>query len=64
VTLELTGPAGGSWLIGAGDAIAVVRIEAMVYIRTLAGRENSPALELVSGPDSALPLLCQARVAF
>jgi hypothetical protein len=33
VALELTGPAGGCWLLGSGDPVAVVRAEVVAYIR-------------------------------
>ena len=54
VALELTGPAGGGWLLGSGDPVAVVRAEAVAYMRALAGRDDEVALELVSGQASAL----------
>ena len=40
VALELTGPAGGGWLLGSGDPVAVVRAEAVAYMRALAGRDE------------------------
>ena len=65
VALELTGPAGGGWLLGSGDPVAVVRAEAVAYMRALAGRDDDVALELVSGQaSSALTPIRQARVIF
>jgi uncharacterized protein (TIGR03083 family) len=64
VALELTGPAGGGWLLGSGDPVAVVRAEAVAYLRALAGRDDEVALELVSGQASALAPIRQARVVF
>ena len=63
VALELTGPAGG-WLLGSGDPVAVVRAEAVAYMRALAGRDDEVALELVSGQAAALTPIRQARVVF
>ena len=63
VALELSGPAGGCWLLGSGDPVAVVRAEAVAYLRALSGRDDEVALELVSGQASALTPR-QARVAF
>jgi uncharacterized protein (TIGR03083 family) len=64
VALELTGPAGGCWLLGSGDPVAVVRAEAVAYMRALAGRDDEVALEVVSGQASALTPIRQARVVF
>jgi hypothetical protein len=65
VALELTGPAGGCWLLGSGDPVAVVRAEVVAYTRALAGRDDDVALELVSGQaSSALTPIRQARVIF
>jgi uncharacterized protein (TIGR03083 family) len=64
VALELTGPAGGGWLLGSGDPVAVVRAEAVAYMRALSGRDDEVPLELVSGQASALTSIRQARVVF
>jgi uncharacterized protein (TIGR03083 family) len=64
VALELTGRAGGWWLIGAGDPVAVVRADAVAYMRALSGRGDDVALDLLAGQASALTLIRQARVAF
>jgi uncharacterized protein (TIGR03083 family) len=64
VALELTGPAGGCWLLGSGDPVAVVRAEAVAYMRALSGRDDEVVLELVSGQQAALTPIRQARVVF
>jgi hypothetical protein len=64
VALELTGPAGGSWLIGAGDPAAAVRADAVGYLRALAGRDDNVDLELVSGDAAVLTPLRRARLPF
>lgn len=62
--LELTGRAGGSWLIGSGDPVAVVRADAVAYMRALSGRDDDVTLNLLSGQATALTAIRQARVAF
>jgi hypothetical protein len=64
VALELTGPAGGSWLLGSGEPAAVIRAEATAWMRVLAGRDDNPALELLSGNQVAVAPLRKARVLF
>jgi hypothetical protein len=64
VTLGLTGRAGGSWLLGSGEPVAVVRADTVAYMRALSGRDDDVALELISGQQAALTPLRQARVAF
>jgi uncharacterized protein (TIGR03083 family) len=64
MALELTGPAGGFWLLGSGDPVAVVRADAVAYLRTLSGRDDDVVLELISGDATALTPIRQARVAF
>jgi uncharacterized protein (TIGR03083 family) len=64
VALQLTGRAGGWWLVGAGEPVAVVRAGAVAYLRALSGRDDNVALELLAGHATALPSLRQARVAF
>jgi uncharacterized protein (TIGR03083 family) len=64
VALELTGPAGGSWLIGSGEPAAVIRAETTAWMRALAGRDDNPALELLSGDPAALAPMRTARVLF
>ena len=64
VALELTGPVGGSWLIGSGEPGAVIRAEATAWMRVLAGRDDNHALELLSGDQAAVAPLRRARVLF
>ena len=64
VALELTGPAGGSWLIGSGEPSAFVRADAAACMRSLAGRDDDPPLELIDGDETALALIRRARVVF
>ena len=64
VALELTGPAGGSWLIGSGEPAAVIRAGATAWMRALAGRDDNSALELLSGDQTALAPMRKARVLF
>ncbi|WP_327010158.1 maleylpyruvate isomerase family mycothiol-dependent enzyme [Dactylosporangium sp. NBC_01737] len=64
VALERTGDAGGSWIIGAGRPAAVVRADAVAYLRALAGRDDAVALTLVSGDEATLPHLRRARIPF
>lgn len=64
VTLELTGPAGGRWLIGQGDPVAAIRADATAYMRALSGRDDNVALELQYGDHSTTQLIRQARALF
>jgi hypothetical protein len=64
VALELTGRAGGSWLLGVGDPVAVVRADAVAYLRALSGRDDDVVLELLAGDATAVIPIRRARVAF
>jgi uncharacterized protein (TIGR03083 family) len=64
VALELTGRAGGSWLLGTGDPVAVVRADAVAYLRALSGRDDDVVLELLTGDATAVTPIRRARVAF
>jgi uncharacterized protein (TIGR03083 family) len=64
VALQLTGPSGGSWIIGSGNPTAVVRTDAVAYMRALAGRDTNVALRLISGNQSALAPIRQATIPF
>jgi uncharacterized protein (TIGR03083 family) len=64
IALELTGPAGGSWLIGTGEPTAFIRADAVPCMRSLAGRDDDPDLELIDGDETALALIRRARVVF
>jgi uncharacterized protein (TIGR03083 family) len=63
LVLELTGPAGGSWILGSGSPVAIVRTDAVDYLRTLAGRNDTPALE-IDGDPAAGEALTAARAVF
>jgi hypothetical protein len=63
VLLELTGPAGGAWALGVGPPVTTIRADAIEYMRTLAGRNNQPVLE-VRGNQSTAALAAAARVLF
>lgn len=63
LVLELTGRAGGSWALGAGTPVATARIDAVAYLRTLSGRDDSPALE-IDGDQTVAGPLAAARVVF
>ncbi len=70
VTLHLSGPAGGTWALGRGAAagrgaaVAEVEAGAVDYMRTLAGRNDSPELKLIAGYETVLPAVAKARVLF
>ena len=64
VALELTGRAGGAWAVGSGDPVAVVRVDAVAYLRALSGRDDDMVLEPISGDATAITPIRQARVAF
>ncbi|MGS0686761.1 maleylpyruvate isomerase family mycothiol-dependent enzyme [Nakamurella sp. GG22] len=64
VALELTGPAGGFFTLGAGCPATVARADTVDYLRTLAGRYDDVTLVAISGDDATLPLIRQARVVF
>jgi uncharacterized protein (TIGR03083 family) len=62
VELTLTGPAGGSWLIGEGPPQAQVRAGALDYARHLASRPASPAV--VTGDPQVAEAFQAVRVVF
>nr|AHE14590.1 hypothetical protein asmbl_40 [uncultured bacterium] len=64
VVLELTGGAGGTWKVGSGEPVATVRVDAVAYMRMPAGRDGSPALEVVSGDPAVRATLAAVRVLF
>lgn len=63
VVLELTGPGGGSWLIGSGEPVATVRTNAVEYARLLSGRTATPAYD-VDGETGVIAALDSARLPF
>lgn len=64
IALELTGPAGGSWLVGSGEPAAFLRADAVACMRLLAGRNDDIPLAFIDGDENALPLIRRARVLF
>jgi hypothetical protein len=64
LALELTGPAGGSWLVGDGEPAAAVRVDAVEYMRALAGRDTNVAVSFHSGDETVLASIRQARIPF
>jgi uncharacterized protein (TIGR03083 family) len=63
VVLELTGAPGGRWTLGSGEPVATVRADTVDYLRTLAGRNDNPALDIDGDPGVATPITA-ARVVF
>ncbi len=64
VALDLTGRAGGSWLIGSGEPATVIRAETTAWMRALSGRDDNPELELQAGDQAAVAPMRKARVMF
>jgi uncharacterized protein (TIGR03083 family) len=64
LALELTGPAGGSWLVGDGEPAAAVRVDAIAYMRALAGRDTNVGVSFHSGDATVLASIRQARIPF
>jgi uncharacterized protein (TIGR03083 family) len=64
IALQLTGPAGGSWFIGAGEPTTVVRADTVSYMRALAGRDTNVDLHLVRGDETALAQIRRAALPF
>jgi uncharacterized protein (TIGR03083 family) len=63
VLLELTGPAGGRWVLGQQAPAATVRADAVDYLRCLAGRNDHPALE-ADGDHAAAAAALATRLVF
>lgn len=63
VVLDLTGPEGGTWLVGTNPDAPVVTLPAVEFLRHLSGRVV-PADLLAGVPDAARPALASARVTF
>jgi mannose-6-phosphate isomerase-like protein (cupin superfamily) len=49
---------GGSWLLGSGEPVAVVRADTVAYMRALSGRDDDVALELISGQQAVHDAQC------
>ena len=62
--LELTGPAGGQWRLGGGAPIATVRADAVAFMRSLAGRDDSATIELITGDAHACTEAGDVRLPF
>ena len=60
-TLVLTGEGGGAWSLGEGTPLATVSVDAVEYLRALAGREPNPAID-VEGDAAAGDAARRARV--
>jgi hypothetical protein len=63
VLLELSGPAGGRWLLGNDARAATIRTDAVAYLRTVSGRDDQPTLE-ADGDPAAAAAAAAARVVF
>lgn len=63
VLLELTGPAGGRWLLGDDAPAATVRADAVAYLRVVSGRNGHPALQ-ADGDPPAIAAVAAARLVF
>lgn len=63
LALTLTGPAGGSWLLGEGPSPEPVQLDAVECCLVLSGREAAP-LPAGSVPTPAVERLLAARVLF
>lgn len=63
LTLSLTGPAGGSWLLG-GEGGPEVRMDAVEYCRLLSGRDGRPNPQAPQTAQAAVEALVTARVLF
>ncbi|MCX9189992.1 hypothetical protein C3Y87_00875 [Carbonactinospora thermoautotrophica] len=63
VVLRLTGTVDAAWLLGHGDPVGTVHVDAVRYLRALAGRERRPGLR-VEGDDRLRSLATAARIPF
>jgi len=63
VLLELTGPAGGTWRVGEGPAVATARADALEFLWRLSGRPGAQELE-VQGDETTGATLAHLRVEF
>jgi len=63
VLLELTGPAGGRWMLSQGPPAAAVRADTVAYLRALSGRNDHLSLD-ADGDHTAAAAVAAARVVF
>jgi uncharacterized protein (TIGR03083 family) len=61
VVLELTGPGGGTYLLGRGEPVGHATVDAVAYMRTLSGRDNAP---VVTGDPAATEAVASCRMDF
>jgi uncharacterized protein (TIGR03083 family) len=61
--LELSGPLGGRWIVGAGEPVATLRADGVTYMRQLSGRPVDAAPD-VAGDPAVADRLCGAHVEF
>jgi uncharacterized protein (TIGR03083 family) len=57
VVLDLSGPAGGRWIIGSGKPVAAVKDDALTFMRQLSGRPTDQAATVEGDPTAAAALL-------
>ena len=61
VVLELTGPGGGTYRVGRGEPVGRAAVDAVSYMRTLSGRDDSP---VVTGDPAAADAVADCRMPF
>jgi uncharacterized protein (TIGR03083 family) len=64
VVVELTGHVEGAWTIGDGDTAATVQVDALHFMRVLAGRAEPTDVTCVSGDADIARALADTRVPF
>ena len=64
VELILTGQGGGTYRLGDGPPIATVRTDAVGYMRTLSGRDDNPAVDLLDGQREGADAVATCRMPF
>ncbi|TCC39437.1 maleylpyruvate isomerase family mycothiol-dependent enzyme [Kribbella sindirgiensis] len=61
VEVELTGPGGGAYKFGRGEPVGRASVDAVTYMRTLSGRDDSPE---VTGDPAAADAVASCRMPF
>ncbi|MGW6280739.1 maleylpyruvate isomerase family mycothiol-dependent enzyme [Kribbella sp. NPDC055071] len=61
VELELTGQGGGTYRLGRGEPVGRASVDAVSYMRTLSGRDNSP---VITGDAAAVEPVSNCRMDF